>query len=166
MFGVPLSLDARLDAEVFAFTLVVATLAFYNPIVRNQFIDFDDQSYILKNSHIQHGLTWDTVKWSFTTFYYGNWHPLTWLSHALDYQLFHLNPAGHHYTSLLLHAANVVLLFLLLQRRKRPRWAPQICPFRLMAFERARGSQKKRKIMLRKGIIFGTRFGSSQGLNF
>src|ERR1700691_4036111 len=108
---------------IFCLLLVVATLAFYNPIVRNQFIDFDDQSYILKNSHIQHGLTWDTVKWSFTTFYYGNWHPLTWLSHALDYQLFHLNPAGHHYTSLLLHAANVVLLFLLLQRATGFTWS-------------------------------------------
>ena len=101
---------------IYCLLLVVATLAFYNPIVRNQFVDFDDQAYILRNSHIQGGLTWAAVKWSFTTFYYGNWHPLTWMSHALDYQLFHLNPAGHHYTSLLLHAANAVLLFLLLQR--------------------------------------------------
>ena len=96
--------------------LVVATLAFYNPVVRNQFVDFDDLSYILKNSHVQGGLTWDTVKWSFTTFRDGNWHPLTWLSHALDCQLFHLNPAGHHYTSLLLHATNAVFFFLLLRR--------------------------------------------------
>ena len=93
---------------VFCLLLVAATLAFYNPIVRNQFVDFDDMAYILKNSHVQGGLTWDTVKWSFTTFYYGNWHPLTWLSHALDYQVFRLNPIGHHYTSLLLHTANAV----------------------------------------------------------
>jgi len=96
--------------------LVAATLAFYNPIVRNQFVDFDNLAYILKNSHVQAGLTWDTVKWSFTTFYQGNWHPLTWLSHALDYQVFRLNPIGHHYTSLLLHTASAVLLFLLLWR--------------------------------------------------
>src|SRR5271169_833810 len=103
--------------------LVAATLAFYNPIIHNQFIDFDDSSYIVKNPQVQSGLTWDTVKWSFTTFRDGNWHPLTWLSHALDCQLFGLNPAGHHYTNLLLHAFNVVLLFLLLVRATGLRWA-------------------------------------------
>lgn len=96
--------------------LVAATLAFYNPIIHNQFTGFDDWSYILKNPHVQSGLTWETVKWSFTTFHEGNWHPLTWLSHALDCQIFHLNPVGHHYTNVLLHAANAVLLFLLLWR--------------------------------------------------
>jgi len=106
----------------FCLLLVAATLAFYNPIVRNQFVDFDTNAYILANSHVQHGLTWDTVKWSFTTFYQGNWHPLTWLSHALDCQIFHLNPIGHHYTNLLLHAANAVLLFLLLQRATGCTW--------------------------------------------
>jgi protein O-mannosyl-transferase len=102
--------------------LVAATLAFYNPIIHNQFIDFDDSSYILKNFQIQGGLTWATVKWSFTTFREGNWHPLTWLSHALDYQVFRLNPAGHHYTNLLLHAANAVLLFLLLRQATGVTW--------------------------------------------
>jgi tetratricopeptide (TPR) repeat protein len=102
--------------------LVAATLAFYNPIIHNQFIDFDDSSYILKNSWVQSGLTWDTVKWSFTTFREGNWHPLTWLSHALDCQVFRLNPAGHHYTNLLLHAANAVLLFLLLRQATGVTW--------------------------------------------
>jgi len=102
--------------------LVAATLAFYNPIIHNQFIDFDDSSYILKNSWVQGGLTWDTVKWSFTTFREGNWHPVTWLSHALDCQIFRLNPAGHHYTNLLLHAANAVLLFLLLRQATGLTW--------------------------------------------
>jgi len=102
--------------------LVAATLAFYNPIIHNQFIDFDDSSYILKNSWVQGGLTWDTVKWSFTTFRDGNWHPVTWLSHALDCQIFRLNPAGHHYTNLLLHAANAVLLFLLLRQATGLTW--------------------------------------------
>ena len=118
--------SAKLFSEkrvaTFCLLLVAATLAFYNPIVRNQFVDFDTYAYILANSHVQHGLTWDTVKWSFTTFYQGNWHPLTWLSHALDCQIFHLNPIGHHYTSLLLHAANAVLLFLLLQRATGCTW--------------------------------------------
>ena len=108
---------------IFCLFLVAATLAFYNPIVRNHFIDFDDAPYIVQNSQVQAGLTWSTVKWSFTTFREGNWHPLTWLSHALDYQLFHLHPLGHHYTNLLLHAANAVLLFLLLQRATGFTWA-------------------------------------------
>ena len=103
--------------------LVAATLAFYNPIILNQFTGFDDWSYILKNPQVQSGLTWDTVKWSFTTFHEGNWHPLTWLSHALDCQIFHLNPVGHHYTSLLVHAANAVLLFLLLRRATGSAWS-------------------------------------------
>jgi tetratricopeptide (TPR) repeat protein len=107
---------------IYCLLLVAVTLAFYNPIVRNQFVDYDDLSYIVKNNHVLAGLTWDTVKWSFTTLRDGNWHPLSWLSHALDYQLFHLNPIGHHYTSLLLHAANAVLLFLLLWRATGGIW--------------------------------------------
>jgi tetratricopeptide (TPR) repeat protein len=108
---------------IFCLLLAAATLAFYNPVVHNNFVDFDDLSYILKNNHVLAGVTWDTVKWSFSTFRDGNWHPLTWLSHALDCQLFHLNPIGHHYTSLLLHAASVVLLFLLLQRATGFTWS-------------------------------------------
>jgi Flp pilus assembly protein TadD len=107
---------------IWCLLLVVVTLAFYNPIVHNQFTGFDDWSYILKNAHVQSGLTWDTVKWSFTTFQEGNWHPLTWLSHAFDCQIFHLNPVGHHYTNVLFHAINAVLLFLLLRRATGAAW--------------------------------------------
>ena len=118
----PVSLQVNLPSTthrhttIFCLLLVAATLAFYNPIVRNRFVDFDDSSYIVKNAHVQSGLNWSTIKWSLTTFYEGNWHPLTWWSHALDVQIFHLNPAGHHYTNLLLHCASAVVLFLLLQR--------------------------------------------------
>ena len=117
-----MSSSREMRVVIFCLLLVAATLAFYSPIVHNQFIDFDDSSYILKNSQVHRGLTWDTVKWSFTTFRDGNWHPLTWLSHALDYQVFRLNPSGHHYINLLLHAANAVLLFLLLQRATGFTW--------------------------------------------
>ncbi len=102
--------------------LVAATLAFYNPVAHNQFTDFDDSVYILRNSQVQTGLSWNTVKWSFTTFHAGYWHPVTWLSHALDCQIFRLNPTGHHYVNLLLHAANAVLLFLLLWRATDLPW--------------------------------------------
>ena len=61
-------------------------------------------------------MTWDTVRWSFTTYHVGTWHPLTWLSHALDCQLFDLDPAGPHDVNLLLHVLNVLLLFWVLQR--------------------------------------------------
>jgi protein O-mannosyl-transferase len=102
--------------------LVLATLGFYNPIVHNHFIDFDDASYILNNPHVVSGLTWANVKWAFTTSRDGNWHPLTWLSHAFDCQLFGLNPIGHHYMNLLLHVVNGVLLFLLLNRATGFTW--------------------------------------------
>ena len=100
---------------ILCLALVAATLSFYNPITRDGFVLLDDVPYILSNPPVQAGLTWSTIKWSFTTFHAGYWHPLTWLSHALDCQLFGLNPAGHHYVSLLFHAANAVLLFLVLQ---------------------------------------------------
>jgi len=95
--------------------LVAATLAVYNPVNRNAFVNFDDDHYITGNPHVLAGLTWDTVKWAFTNYYQANWHPVTWISHALDVQLFGLNPVGHHYMNVVLHALNVVLLFLLLQ---------------------------------------------------
>ena len=99
--------------------LVVATLALYNPVNRHPFVNYDDDRYITENPHVHNGLTWRTITWAFTATEQGNWHPLTWLSHALDYQLFHQNPAGHHFTSLLIHAANAVLLFLFLMYATR-----------------------------------------------
>jgi protein O-mannosyl-transferase len=95
--------------------LVAATLAVYNPVNRNAFVNFDDDHYITGNPHVLAGLKWETVKWAFTNYYEANWHPLTWISHALDAQLFGLNPVGHHYTNVVLHALNAVPLFLLLQ---------------------------------------------------
>lgn len=95
--------------------LIVATLALHNPVNRNPFINCDDPSYITENPYIHDGLTWAAIKWAMTsTGQAGFWHPLTWISHALDIQLFHFNPTGHHFVSLLIHCLNAVLLFLLL----------------------------------------------------
>ena len=94
--------------------LAVVTLALYNPVNRHPFVNYDDDRYVTENSHIRQGLTADTFTWALTSTEQANWHPLTWMSHALDVSLFHLNPAGHHFTSVLLHAVNVILLFLLL----------------------------------------------------
>jgi len=92
----------------------VATLALYNPVNRHPFVNYDDDRYVTENAHVHNGLNWDTLTWAFSAEEQGNWHPLTWLSHALDFQLFHLNATGHHFTSLLIHSANAVLLFLFL----------------------------------------------------
>jgi tetratricopeptide (TPR) repeat protein len=100
---------------VLCLVLVAATLAVYNPVNRNAFVNFDDDHYITGNPHVLAGLNWGTVKWAFTNYYEANWHPLTWISHAVDAQLFGLNPVGHHYMNVVLHALNAVLLFLLLQ---------------------------------------------------
>src|SRR5271157_822768 len=101
---------------LFGLLLVVATVAAYYPVHKDPFVNFDDQEYVTDNKHATQGLNWGTVKWAFTTFHAGNWHPLTWLSHAADCQLFQVDPAGHHDMNLLLHLLNVVLLFWVLQR--------------------------------------------------
>ena len=100
---------------VLALLLFLLTLVAYNPVTRNGFVGFDDPSYITNNRHVQAGLTWNTVKWAFRSTDAANWHPVTWLSHTLDYELFGLRPAGHHYVTVLLHALAALLLFLFLQ---------------------------------------------------
>jgi protein O-mannosyl-transferase len=99
---------------VLSLLLVVFTLVLYNPVNHFSFINYDDNHYVSENVHVRGGITWSTIRWALTSMDEANWHPLTWMSHALDVQLFHLNPAGHHLTSVGLHAVNVVLLFLLL----------------------------------------------------
>ena len=94
--------------------LAIGTSALYSSVAHHPFVDFDDQYYVTNNAVIHAGLNWKTLVWSFNAGYAQNWHPLTWISHALDCQLYGLNPAGHHLTSLVLHVLNVVILFLLL----------------------------------------------------
>ncbi len=94
--------------------LVLATVLAYLPVTHYGFINYDDGDYVANNNIVQAGLTWTGIKWAFTTFHAGNWHPLTWMSLMLDCQLFGLNPGGNHLVNVLLHAANVALLFLLL----------------------------------------------------
>ena len=91
--------------------LAAGTFAAYEPIRKNTFVNYDDHAYITKNANVTGGITLHSVVWSFTKYYAGNWHPLTWLSHILDCQLFGLNPIGHHLVSLLLHIVNALLIF-------------------------------------------------------
>jgi len=102
--------------------LVTCTLVIYNAVNQNGFVNYDDDVYVTANRHVQAGLRASTLSWAFTTFDAANWHPLTWISHALDCQIFKLNPAGHHYTNALLHCVNVVLLFLLLVDATKRTW--------------------------------------------
>ena len=92
-------------------SLIVVTVVVYYPVRYFPFINYDDDLYVTENVHVQSGVEWDTVQWAFTTYHASNWHPLTWLSHALDAQLFGMAPAGPHLINLLLHVLNVVLLF-------------------------------------------------------
>ncbi len=103
-------------AILFPVALALAALAAYWPILQNDFIKFDDGFYVLHNPHVTGGLTLENIGWAFRTGYQGNWHPLTWLSHMLDVQLFGLNPSWHHLTNLLLHVGNALLLWTLLHR--------------------------------------------------
>jgi tetratricopeptide (TPR) repeat protein len=102
--------------------LVVLTFAAYWQVFYSDFIDFDDDLYVTENSNVQAGLTWQGIKWAFTTTHAYNWHPLVWLSHMLDCQLYNLNPVGHHFTNLLFHIANTLLLFLVFKSMTGRLW--------------------------------------------
>jgi tetratricopeptide (TPR) repeat protein len=100
----------------FCIVLVLATFAVYLPVRNHEFVRFDDDVYITQNSNVQSGLSWQNIKWAFTTRQAGNWHPLTWLSHMLDCTLFGQNAGRHHLVNVLFHLANTILLFIVLSR--------------------------------------------------
>ena len=102
--------------------LALVTLLVYLPAARDGFVNYDDQDYVTENSVVQKGLTWTGIKWAFTTSHASNWHPVTWLSHMADCELFGLNAGAHHLVNVLFHTANVVLLFLLLLRLTGELW--------------------------------------------
>jgi len=112
----------RRPRAAIALALAVATLAVYAPVLRHGFVDYDDDEYVFRNAHVRAGLTAEGIVWAFTSVESANWHPLTWLSHMLDCELFGLRPAGHHATNLVLHTLNVVLLFLTLARLTGGLW--------------------------------------------
>ena len=97
-----------------AILLALITFAIYFQVTQHPFVNYDDGEYVGDNINVQRGVSVSTIRWALTSTEHANWHPVTWLSHALDWQLFGSNPSGHHLTSLLLHVANVVLLFLFL----------------------------------------------------
>ena len=102
--------------------LVLATLLLYSRVAHYEFLIFDDKPYVTQNIHVNTGLTLGNAAWAFTGFHEGNWHPITWLSHMADRQLFGLNSGSHHLVNVALHAANVLLLFWLLQKATGAVW--------------------------------------------
>jgi tetratricopeptide (TPR) repeat protein len=102
--------------------LVLGTRLLYAPALNFDFVNYDDPEYLVQNVHINRGLSPAGFAWSFNAGYAGNWHPLTWMSHMLDCQLYGLSPGGHHATNVLLHAFSAMLLFLILDRMTGAFW--------------------------------------------
>ena len=112
----------RSDLIAIGVVLALVTLVCYWPVRGYKFLDMDDTLYVSDNSNVTGGLTWSGIRWAFTTFHQSNWHPLTWLSHQLDCQLFGVNPGPAHLENLLLHIVNSCLVLWLLFRLTGAVW--------------------------------------------
>jgi len=102
--------------------LIVSCLASFGRMAGNDFINFDDDIFITENIHVQSGFNKEDIRWAFTTVHHSYWHPLTWLSHMLDWSLFGNNATGHHLVSLFLHIGSAILLFLFLYKTTNHLW--------------------------------------------
>jgi tetratricopeptide (TPR) repeat protein len=121
--SVPALTRPHIPVWLLAALLVLVTVALYWPALRYDFVNLDDNVYVTENPYVQSGLTWAGVKWAFSnTQQAAYWAPMMWLSHMLACQLFGLNPWGHHLINVLLHAANVVLVFFLLRQLTGATW--------------------------------------------
>jgi protein O-mannosyl-transferase len=108
------SLPSARRLAFFCVLLSALTFALYWPVLAHPFADYDDDTYVTANANVRSGLNQHSLIWALTSTEKSNWHPLTWISHELDCQIYGLNPKGHHFTNLGLHVVNVVLLFLVL----------------------------------------------------
>ena len=118
----PVMAQSRFPVWLMAALLALVTMALYWPATGHDFVNYDDDEYVLDNTHVTSGLTWEDARWAFRSGYAANWHPVTWLSHMLDCQMFGLNPWGHHLTNVLLHALNAALVFALLRQMTGATW--------------------------------------------
>ena len=101
---------AYIRFALLALLVVVSTVVVYSPVRQHGFVNYDDDEYVVRNTHVHSGLTPDSLTWALTSTATGNWHPLTWMSHALDCQLFGLDPSAHHLTNVVFHALSTLLL--------------------------------------------------------
>ncbi|MBN2018659.1 MAG: hypothetical protein JW749_00360, partial [Sedimentisphaerales bacterium] len=117
-------METSSDRRPFLICLILglATFAVFFQVHSFKFVNYDDDIYVYANPHIQAGITPESVKWAFSSTYANFWHPLTWLSHMLDWELFGANPAGHHLTGLFFHIANTLLLFIVLKQMTQATW--------------------------------------------
>jgi Tfp pilus assembly protein PilF len=120
---IPVFLNKYKNALV-CLLLLAAVFIAYHQSLDNDFVGFDDDGYIVHNPRIINGLSWENVKWAFSTNYFSNWHPLTWLSFMLDYELYALEPGGYHLTALILHTLNSIILYFALLRLTGPHPRP------------------------------------------
>ena len=102
--------------------LLLAVAAVFGRTVGFGFVNYNDHGYVYENQHLKHGFSAETLRWAFTATQCNNWHPVTWLSLVLDYQFYGFKPWGYHLTNVLLHAATVILLFLILYRMTGDLW--------------------------------------------
>jgi protein O-mannosyl-transferase len=102
--------------------LVAMTWVVYGQTLHHDFVNYDDEDYVTTNAQVSRGVTLEGIVWAFTSVHSANWHPLTWISHMVDCQLYGLNAGGHHLTNLLLHALNAILLFFLLRQMTGALW--------------------------------------------
>jgi len=109
-------------AELLCLSLILAICIVYWQVTCNEFINYDDDTYIFNNKNVIHGLNVKAFLWAFTSFYAANWHPLTWLSHMLDCRVFGLNPGMHHLVNVLFHTANTLLLFVVFHKMTGALW--------------------------------------------
>jgi hypothetical protein len=128
----------------------LSTFVLYVPSLQNEFVGWDDGAYVVNNPFV-HSLNEALLKWAFFDFYASNWHPLTWISHALDYAIWGLNPVGHHLTNNILHALNTFLVVLLAVRLLEG-WKVKAGPEGRGAFLDERG-------ILITGVVTGLLFG-------
>ena len=102
--------------------LVLSILIVYWQVINYEFVGFDDDLYVTGNSNVKDGLTVSSIIWAFKSTYASNWHPLTWVSHMLDVQLYGMNPGSHHTTNVLFHIVNSMLLFIVFKRMTGRIW--------------------------------------------
>ena len=114
--------QSRFPVWLMAVLLPLVTMALYWPATHYDFVNLDDGVYVYENARVQNGLTWQNIGWAFTTLYFGLWQPLTWVSHMVDCQCFGLRPGWHHLTNVLLHAANTMLVLVVLRRMTGALW--------------------------------------------
>ncbi|MBN2456991.1 MAG: tetratricopeptide repeat protein [Sedimentisphaerales bacterium] len=118
-----MEIDKKRNIVLIYLALGVVVFLAYQQVRHNEFVNYDDYGYVTENPHIKDGITPQSVYWALTARYAANWHPLTWLSHMLDYKLFGLSSSWHHMMSLFFHIANTLLLFWILKRMTGRAWA-------------------------------------------